>query len=242
MKKHIPNFLTLLNLLSGCMAIVAISGGELVQASWWIILAAIFDLLDGLMARLLDATSEIGKQLDSLADVVSFGVAPGFILYSLIGNTSIASFNNSDAYTVWAYAGFLIPAFAALRLAKFNIDDEQKYDFKGLPTPVTALFVLSIPIALNCEMIVIPWLNSFYSNPWALIGISLALSALMISPLKLFSLKFRSIQWKHNRARVIIIVTGLALFFSFRFASVPFIIILYILLSQLNLNDPEKDF
>ena len=218
------------------MAIVAIAEGELVQASWWIILAAILDLLDGLMARLLDAASAIGKQLDSLADVISFGVAPGFMMYMLM-----MGFDSSAQYSYLAYAGFLIPAFAALRLARFNIDEDQKYDFKGLPTPVTALFILSIPIALNCEMVVIPWLNSFMSNPWALAGIALVLSALMVSPLKLFSLKFRSIQWKHNRARVIIIVTGLVLFFSFRFASVPFIIVLYIVLSQLNLNEPIRD-
>lgn len=239
MKKHFPNLLTLLNLLSGCMAIVAIAGGELVQASWWIILAAILDLLDGLFARLLNATSDIGKQLDSLADVVSFGVAPGYILFTLITNALESVYPGNESYQYFSYAGFLIPAFASLRLAKFNIDPEQTYDFKGLPTPVTALFILSIPIALNCTLVVIPWLNDLLNNPWVLVGLAIVLSALMVSPLKLFSMKFRSIYWRYNRARFILIATALALFFSFRFASVPFTIILYIILSQLRLNDPE---
>lgn len=241
MKKHIPNLITLLNLLSGCMAIVAVSNGDLVQASWWIILAAFLDLLDGLFARLLQVSSDLGKQLDSLADVISFGVAPGFIMYTLIGKAFAVQVPDAGSLSLIAYAGFIIPVFAALRLARFNIDQDQKYDFTGLPTPVTALFILSIPILLNCELIVISWLNAFFTDPWALTGIVIVLSVLMVSPLKLFSLKFRSILWKHNRGRVILIVAGLILFFSLRFASVPFIILLYIVLSQLRLNDPIDD-
>jgi len=221
------------------MAIVAISGGELIQASWWIILAAFLDLLDGLFARLLGVSSEIGKHLDSLADVVSFGVAPGFVLYTLISIALANTYQGESSYQFVAYVAFLIPAFGALRLAKFNVDDNQKYDFKGLPTPVTALFVLSVPILLNCELVVIPWLNAFFNDPRALTGVAISLSALMVSPLHLFSLKFRSIQWKHNRGRIILIVSALVLFFSLRFASVPFIIMLYIILSQLKLNDKE---
>ncbi|MEN8224391.1 MAG: CDP-diacylglycerol--serine O-phosphatidyltransferase [Bacteroidota bacterium] len=239
MKKHFPNFLTLLNLLSGCMAILAISEGELIQASWWIILAAVLDLLDGLLARLLDVTSDIGKQLDSLADVVSFGVAPGFLLYTLTAHALSLAYPENEALSYLSYAGFLIPAFAALRLARFNVDAGQKYEFKGLPTPVTALFILSIPITLNCDLIVVPWLNALLNDPWVLVGVAFGLSALMLAPLKLFSLKFTSILWRHNRGRIILIISGLILFFSFRFASVPFIILLYIVLSQLNLNDQE---
>lgn len=231
MKKHIPNTITLLNLLAGCMAIVAVSQGQLVHASWWILLAAVFDLLDGLSARLLGAGSEIGKQLDSLADVVSFGVAPGFILYTLIGEAQ------QGAGPAWiAYLAFLIPLFSALRLAKFNIDPGQRYDFTGLPTPATALFILSVPIALDCKDVVIPWLNDLYRNGWVLASIAIVLSALMVSPIKLFSLKFRDLHLRNNLGRLIIIVAGLALFFTFRFASVTFIVLLYIFVSQLNLN------
>lgn len=241
MKKHFPNLITLLNLLAGCLAIVAIARGELIQASWWIIFAAILDLLDGLVARLLDATSEIGKQLDSLADVVSFGVAPGFILFTLIGNALPANLSSPDLIEILPYTGFLIPLFGALRLARFNLDPGQQYEFRGVPIPVTALFILSIPIILNCQLVVIPWLNSFFNSPWVLIGLAILLSALMVSPLKLFSLKFRSIRWRHNRGRVLLIAFALILFFSIRFASVPFIILLYIILSQFNLNDPAVE-
>lgn len=241
MKKHIPNFLTLLNLLSGCMAIVAIAQDSLVQASWWIILAAFLDLLDGLVARLLEVTSEIGKQLDSLSDIVSFGVAPGFILYTLIGDALNKYPALGDTLPFFAYFGFLIPLFGALRLARFNIDEEQRYEFRGLPTPVTAFFILSIPILINCNLVVIPWLNNFFNDPWVLAGTSIILSALMVSPLRLFSMKLQSIHWKHNRGRYILIVSALVLFFSFRFASVPFTILLYIILSQFNLNEAVEN-
>ena len=239
MKKHFPNFLTLLNLLLGCMAIVAIAEGELGQASWWIILAAILDLLDGLFARLMNVSSDIGKQLDSLADVVSFGVAPGYMLYVLTANALESAYPGNESLQYFSYAGFMIPAFAALRLAKFNVDPGQSHNFKGLPTPVTALFILSIPITINCKLIVIPWLNDILNNPWVLVSLAVVLSALMVSRLNLFSLKISSIYWRHNRGRFILIASALIGFFSIRFASVPFTIILYIILSQLNLNDPE---
>ena len=240
MKKHLPNFITVLNLLSGCMALLAVFNDNLVQASWWIILAAIFDLLDGLIARLFNTVSDIGKQLDSLADVVSFGVAPGFILFTLINATLETAYPGSGIFQYLPYAGFLIPVFAALRLAKFNIDTDQRYNFKGLPTPAVALLILSLPLIMNCDFVVIPWLNSMIANPWVLAGLAIVLAALMVSPLPLFSLKFRSIYWKHNRARFILIVISLILFFSIRFASVPFIILLYIILSLLKLNVEEE--
>ena len=236
MKKHIPNIITLLNLLSGCMAIVAVSQGELVHASWWILLAAVFDLLDGLSARLLGAGSEIGKQLDSLADVVSFGVAPGFILFALLNNAVEHEHAMGLNLSGLPYVAFLIPMFSALRLARFNIDPDQRFDFIGLPTPAAALFILSIPIALACPDVVIPWLNDLFRDPYVLSGIAVFLSFLMVSPLKLFSLKFKNLNFRSNLGRLVIIVVGLVLFFTFRFASVPFIVLLYIVVSQLNLN------
>lgn len=239
MKKHLPNFITVLNLLSGCMALLAVFNDNLVQASWWIILAAVFDLFDGLIARLFNTVSDIGKQLDSLADVVSFGVAPGFILFSMINTATALVSPGYGELNLLSYAAFLIPVFAAIRLAKFNIDTDQSYNFKGLPTPAVALFILSLPLIMKCDLVVIPWLNSMIANPWVLAGLAVVLSALMVSPLPLFSLKFRSIYWKHNRARFILIVFSLILFFSIRFASVPFIILLYIILSLLKLNVEE---
>lgn len=241
MKRHIPNFVTILNLLSGSLAIIAVAKGELIAASWWIILAAVFDLLDGLLARLLDARSDIGKQLDSLADVISFGVAPGMILYTLTGNAFELAYPLSMELHHLKYIALLIPAFSALRLAKFNIDEAQTYDFKGMPTPVSAMFILSIPIIINCKLVVINWLNDILNNPWALVSIAIVLSILMVSNIHLFSMKVNSIYWRHNRARFILILSSLIMFFSLRFASVPFIVLLYIVLSQFKLNDPVED-
>ena len=230
--KHIPNFITLLNLLAGCMAIVSISNGSLSYASWWLILALVLDLLDGAMARLLKAGSDLGKQLDSLADIVSFGIAPGFMMYTLLDGFS--------ENTYIPYLGFLLPVFAAIRLARFNIDPSQEKDFLGLPVPAAALMVLSIPMALNCKLGGIPWLNDIFSSPTGLIAIVVILSVLMVSPLRLFSLKISSIYWKHNRARYILIILAIVLFLMYRFASVVFILTAYILLSFLNLNEAEE--
>lgn len=230
--KHIPNFMTLLNLLAGCMAIVSVSNGSLSYASWWLILALVLDLLDGALARLLHAASALGKQLDSLADVVSFGVAPGYMMYTLLDGFS--------ENTYLPYLAFLLPLFAAIRLARFNIDPSQEKDFRGLPVPAAALMVLSIPMALNCKLGGIPWLNEIYSSPAGLIAIVAILSALMVSPLRLFSLKISSIYWKHNRARYILLAFAIVLFLMYRFASVIFILIAYILLSLFNLNEAEE--
>ena len=230
--KQIPNFITLMNLLAGCMAIVSIANGNLSYASWWLILALVFDLLDGGVARLLNATSPLGKQLDSLADIVSFGAAPGFMMYTLL-----------DGFTeniYLPYLAFLLPLFAAIRLARFNIDPEQEKEFKGLPVPAAALMVLSIPMALNCKLGGIPWLNELYSSPVGLIAIVIILSALMVSPIKLFSLKISSIYWKHNRSRYILIAFAVILFLMYRFAAIIFILTAYILLSLLNLNEAEE--
>lgn len=220
------------------MAILAIADNELNQASWWIILAAFLDLLDGFLARLINATSPLGKHLDSLADIVSFGLAPGYMLYTLIGAAVAMHYPGHEGVEYLPYVAFLIPAFAAMRLAKFNIDPAQEDDFRGLPTPANALFILSIPILVNCHLVVIPWLNSFFTNPWALSGLAVVLSVLMVSNIYLFSFKVRSIYWRHNRARYIFLPVALILFFSMRFASVPFILLFYIILSQFRLNDP----
>jgi CDP-diacylglycerol--serine O-phosphatidyltransferase len=228
--KQLPNLVTLLNLIAGLMAILSIAGVTLSQASWWIILALFLDLLDGSLARLLNARSSIGRQLDSLADMVSFGVAPGLMMYMLL-----SSFAENEYLP---YAAFLLPVFAAVRLARFNVDPAQEKDFSGLPVPAAALMILSIPMALNCKLGGIPWLNGIYSHPVGLLLITLALSVLMVSPLRLFSLKISSIYWKHNRGRYILIAFAVLSFLLYRFAAIPFILGLYIILSLLKLNDP----
>jgi CDP-diacylglycerol--serine O-phosphatidyltransferase len=133
---------------------------------------------------------------------------------------------------------FLIPVFAAIRLARFNIDPGQEKEFKGMPVPAAALMFLSIPMSLNCKLGGIPFLNEIYRHPAGLITIVLVLCILMVSPLKLFSLKISSIYWKHNRSRYILIAFAVIIFLTYRFAAIPFILVLYILLSLFKLNDP----
>ncbi|MDP3441982.1 MAG: CDP-diacylglycerol--serine O-phosphatidyltransferase, partial [Ignavibacteria bacterium] len=145
-KNHIPNFITLLNLLSGCLSILFFSHGQIELASWMIFVAALFDFFDGFVARALKAYSAIGAQLDSLADVVSFGVAPSFLIYSLILNSHGRQEFMIYDIDLLPLTAFLIPLFAAFRLAKFNVDERQTTSFLGLPTPATGLLIASLPL------------------------------------------------------------------------------------------------
>jgi CDP-diacylglycerol---serine O-phosphatidyltransferase len=131
------------------------------------------------------------------------------------------------------YAAFLLPLFAALRLAKFNTDPSQSHDFKGLPTPAAAFFVLSLPLISSCDDVKIHWLNDMIQNQWILLSVAVFLPALMVSPIRIFSLKFTGLRWKGNRARYLLIIFALLLFPFIRFAAVPFILLAYLLLSLL---------
>jgi CDP-diacylglycerol---serine O-phosphatidyltransferase len=236
--KHIPNFITSLNLASGFIAIIFAANGNLVTASWLILAAMIFDFLDGFSARLLKAYSEIGKELDSLADVVSFGVAPGVIIYQLL-NASLSS------NTSWiGIAGFLktgliliIPSImavcAALRLAVFNLDSTQATTFKGLPTPANALAVISVIIAGNETQSVL--FRSFTSSTLLLIIFTVILSLLMVSRIPLLSLKISNLKLKGNEGRYILLVLVLASYVIFGMLATPLIIPLYIIASAISL-------
>ena len=229
MKKHIPNFVTSLNLLSGCVGIGLVFGGNIITASYMIGIAAIFDFLDGMIARLLKVKSELGKQLDSLSDLISFGMLPGIILFYLLNNI----FSEADNFIKFVpYVAFLIPLFSALRLAKFNIDDRQTESFIGLPTPANAIFIGSIPLILvqQNESII----NNLLSNPGFLIILILLLSFLLVAPLPLFSMKFKDLKWKNNSIRYIFIILSVILFPILLFVSIPIIILLYVLLSIIN--------
>ncbi len=228
-KEHIPNFITLLNLLSGCIAITAAFNGNLIMASWLVGLAAIFDFLDGMAARLLNVKSAIGKELDSLADMVSFGVLPGVIVFQLFQmNLDIDSGN-------FAYVAFLIPLFSALRLAKFNTDTRQEEMFYGLPTPANAILIASFPLILNYETRVFGFDFSNYLiiliNPYFLTVLSLVLSWLLVAEIPLMSLKFKSFKWADNKARYILLLLSLVLLVVFQFTGIPIIIFLYIFIS-----------
>ena len=192
-------------------------------------IAAIFDFLDGMIARLLKVKSELGKQLDSLSDLISFGMLPGIILFYLLNNI----FSEADNFIKFVpYVAFLIPLFSALRLAKFNIDDRQTESFIGLPTPANAIFIGSIPLILvqQNESII----NNLLSNPGFLIILILLLSFLLVAPLPLFSMKFKDLKWKNNSIRYIFIILSVILFPILLFVSIPIIILLYVLLSIIN--------
>lgn len=224
MKRFIPNAVTCLNLFSGCIGIVYAFKGELVFAGYAIALAAVFDFFDGMLARALKAYSDIGKELDSLADMVSFGVLPSVIVYQLFLRSpqidNISQFLNLSA--------FLIAVFSALRLAKFNVDERQSENFIGLPTPANALLIASLPMILAEEN----WfLSSYILNPFFLFIFSLGMGILLVTEIPLISLKFKSLKLNENLFRYILIVSAVVLVIIFKFAAVPIIIFLYFLLS-----------
>ena len=224
--KKIPNFITSLNLATGFTAVIFASNGDSTTASWLIVAAMQFDFLDGFAARLLKAYSETGKELDSLADVVSFGVAPAFIIYKLL----VPLLNETAA--ILAFTTVLMPVCAALRLAKFNIDTEQSTSFKGLPTPANAMAVISLVIAARYSSV--PVVNSFIQSPAALIVYSIVLSILMVTRIPLLSLKFRNFKFKGNEGRYILIGFVLISFLIFGFAAAPMIIPGYIIVSLIS--------
>jgi CDP-diacylglycerol--serine O-phosphatidyltransferase len=230
--KHIPNFITSINLAAGFTAIIFASNGDLVTASWLILAAMVFDFFDGFSARLLKAYSEIGKELDSLADVVSFGIAPAFITYKML----VPALNNTilpEGITgILVYVPVLMPVCAALRLAKFNIDTTQTSSFKGLPTPANAIAVISVVIA-TCHSSM-PLLKSFISSPAALIVYTIILSILMVTRLPLLSLKFKNMKFKGNEGRYILIGLVLISFIVFGLAAALLVIPFFIIVSLIS--------
>jgi CDP-diacylglycerol---serine O-phosphatidyltransferase len=261
LRKFIPNFITCLNLLAGCLAIIAASNEKLLWASYLIGLAAIFDFLDGALAKLLKGQSEFGKQLDSLADVVTFGVVPGLILFHLISigfDTYFTPLHQRSLNVILlSSVGFLVTIFAALRLAKFNIDTKQSDSFIGMPTPAVAIFIASfIPILelmqrinpyipLKPEMLeplraflyfdaIDLFVINLLFNPYFHVIVSIALSILMISNLPLLSLKFKSFKLKYIYPHLILLLISIWLIWDFEYIGVPLIIIAYIIISLLN--------
>lgn len=228
-KQHIPNALTCGNLLSGCLSILFITSGMPIAASLMVFVAGLFDFLDGFAARLLHAHSPIGADLDSLSDMVSFGVAPGFIMYWLMNQAfmePVLPVGNVDLLPCLA---FLLPVFSAIRLARFNIDDTQKTSFRGIPAPGMALFVASLPLALNQ----IGHLDDVFLGFWPYLVLTIVLSWLMVSNIRFFSFKMKSAKWKGNEVRWIFLLVALVSFLIFRFVALPFVMAFYVLLSVL---------
>jgi CDP-diacylglycerol---serine O-phosphatidyltransferase len=221
----IPNIFTCGNLLCGCVGIVCVFRGDSLLAGALIVLAAVFDFLDGFLARLLKQASPIGKELDSLADCVTFGVLPSTIIFNLIDKTI------PDLNGLWlSYFAYILAVFSALRLAKFNVDTRQSESFIGVPTPANALLVASVPFILRYN----PELEPIIVNQKVLLGYVVVMSFLLVSEIPLFALKFKSFAWSNNRIQYIFIVASVLLLVLLKFAAVPVIIFLYILLSFIN--------
>lgn len=235
MKKQIPNIISLLNLISGCIAIVFAVEGFLEYAALMIGIAAVFDFFDGFAARSLSVSSEIGKQLDSLADVISFGLAPGMILFSMLSNTSTCPELFIASRNIIPFLAFLIPAFSAYRLAKFNLDTRQSESFIGFPTPANALLIASFPLisnhAGNLLQIDIGYFANIVTHAGFLIPFIFLFSWLLIAEIPLMSLKFKRFSWKSNKIRYVFIIASIILFNLLFYSSIPLIIILYFLLS-----------
>jgi CDP-diacylglycerol--serine O-phosphatidyltransferase len=223
MKKHIPNIVTLLNLVSGCFAILLAVQGFLKEAAAMVLLASVFDFFDGMVARLLHVKSDIGKELDSLADVVSFGVAPAMIVYQLFIPVDITNLTAYNIHIIPACISFLFPCFVALRLAKFNLDTRQTEIFYGLPSPAAAFVLISFPFFSQNE----------YSF-WIYTIVILFLCVFMLANIPLLSLKFKDFGLKNNIFRYILIGIAAILVVLLTFRSIPFIILIYICLSLIN--------
>lgn len=244
--KNIPNYFTLLNLVLGCVAIILIMqtgegivnyNGEvwnvyIPEKVWWgsvcIGLAAVVDFLDGFVARLFKATSPLGAQLDSLADVVSFGVAPGMILYQLLRISFAYEPDGLDVSMGWLLPALILPCAAAWRLAVFNLDPGQAYGFKGMPTPATGLLVASLPLIMLHDKF---GLQSLLLNKWFLYALIVGLSWLMVSKLPLMSLKFKTYGFKDNMPKWVLVGIVLIAALLLGWLAVPVAFIAYIALS-----------
>jgi len=232
-RNNIPNLITLMNLISGSIAIILAFSGEMTLASWFIILAAIFDFLDGLAARLLHAKSDIGAQLDSLADVVSFGLAPSVIMYLLLLQSPGRPGWSAGTINLLPFAALLLVTCGAYRLAKFNTDSTQADGFKGLPIPSTGLFVAALPLILN-QYNETGELAKFILNHYTLLAIVIFLSWLMVSNIPMLALKFKNLKWRDNGPQFILLGAAVILFAFIQFSALPVIIFLYVIISVIS--------
>ncbi|MFC7356888.1 CDP-alcohol phosphatidyltransferase family protein [Jejudonia soesokkakensis] len=238
--KQIPNLITSLNLMCGCIAVFFAIGGDLVTASVFVFLGIFFDFFDGLAARLLKAHSDVGLQLDSLADMVTSGVAPGIVLVQLFSEAltggpmeitalfSESSWNQSF-YNYIPFTGLLVTVASAYRLAKFNVDTRQTSSFIGLPTPANTLLLFSLPLILHFQYS--ETAETIILNPWFLSGLTILSCILLNAELPLFGLKFKTWGFKENAVRYIFLFLCLVLLFLLHFVAIPVIILLYILIS-----------
>ncbi len=214
--KHLPNFLTCCNLLCGCFGIVFLLEDKAVPAAYFVWASCMFDFFDGFVARLLKIESPIGKELDSLADMVSFGLLPSLVMYKMLGDATMD--------TTLPYLAFMIAVFSALRLAIFNVDETQRDGFKGLNTPANTLFITSLPL-IHAQV------GDWLYQPVPLAIITIVFSLLMVSRIEIFALKFKNFSWSDNKIRFIFLTLSVLLLVTLQLLAIPLIIILYIVLS-----------
>ena len=214
MIRHIPNFLTCCNLLCGCFGVVFVLEGRTVPAAYFVWVAGLFDFMDGFAARLLKVSSPIGKELDSLADMVSFGLLPSLVMYKMMVVAGTPSY--------LPYVAFSIAAFSALRLAIFNLDERQSDSFRGLPTPANALLLTALPLLPSIALL---------KDYRVLTFIIILSSYLLVSGIELFALKFKNFSWADNKIRFTFLALSVLLLITLHLAAIPVIILLYIGLS-----------
>jgi len=244
MKQHIPNFITLLNLFCGCIAVVFAVMNRLELAAVFVFLGIFFDFFDGFVARLLNVSSELGVQLDSLADMVTSGVVPGIVMFQLLNMSHTGGWNSTfliteTDYMSWSggkvtllsFSGFLITLASAYRLANFNVDENQVSSFKGLPTPANTLLILSLPLILLYQNNDV--LNGLLLNQWFLIGLTIVSAYLLNAPITLFALKFDGTSFAKNGVKYLFLIGSLVLLLTLKFLAIPLIIVFYILSSLL---------
>lgn len=236
-KKHIPNFLTFLNLTAGLLALIHAFNGNYNEAFSLVCLGIFFDFWDGFFARIYNAQSPLGVQLDSLADMVTSGVVPGVVMYKMLSDIQ----ENQDIYTLTSdthymavvpYIGFIITIASCYRLANFNIDTRQTDSFIGLPTPANALLIMSIPMILFANQY--EWLSGILSNPFFLVGLSFLSAYLLNAEIPLFSLKVKYFSWEKNKLQVLFLSVCAILLVVLQYLAIPIIILFYVLLSVIN--------
>ena len=230
-KKHIPNLITLLNLLSGCIALVFAIDLNFEMAFFFVSLGIFLDFFDGFFARLFKVSSPLGLQLDSLADMVTSGLVPGFVMFLMLSKNADSSFI--------PYLGFIITLGSCYRLANFNIDTRQTDSFIGLPTPANALLILSLPLVMqhtNSELI-----YEFLKNQWVLLAITAFSAYILNAEIPLFSLKIKTFNFSKNKLQIIFLSISVALLIAFQFLGIPVVILFYVLLSVLNNRGENRE-
>ncbi|NOY46940.1 MAG: phosphatidylserine synthase [Chlorobi bacterium] len=242
MKRHIPNFVTLLNVFCGSVAVIFAVNGNMKLTALFVFLGVFFDFFDGLLARKLKVQSNLGLQLDSLADMITSGLVPGLVMFHLfnLAGPDWMEFGVNQSITVLSmssnsflpFFGLLITLASAYRLANFNIDENQTDAFIGLPTPANALLILSLPLIMEYQSSDI--MNAIILNKWFLIAVTLISCYLLNANIKLLALKFKNWSFKDNAARYMLIILAAILIILLHFAAIPLIILVYIIISLLN--------